>query len=80
MKRFFPVISIPALIFFALSVFPAQSNGAPVLSLSVDTGSIVVRKPFCIELTISWKGDADQYLVETPVSYTHLTLPTKRIV
>jgi hypothetical protein len=35
MKRFSTAISIPAIIFFALSFCPAQSNGAPALSLSV---------------------------------------------
>jgi len=66
MKRFLPIISIPALVFFALSSFPTPLNAAPALSLSVDEGSIIVRKPFSIELTISWEGDAEQYLVETP--------------
>jgi hypothetical protein len=46
MKRFSTVISIPAIIFFALSCFPAQSNGAPALSLSVAEEHLIVHKPY----------------------------------
>jgi hypothetical protein len=66
MNRLLAVISITALIFFSLSSSPTSLYAAPSLSLSVDEGSIVVRKPFAIELAISWEGDADRYLVETP--------------
>jgi len=66
MKRFSTAISIPAIIFFALSCFPAQSNGAPALSLSVAEEPVIVQRPFPVELTISWEGDAEQYLVAAP--------------
>jgi len=66
MKRFSTAISIPAIIFFALSCFPAQSNGAPALSLSVAEEPVIVQRPFPVEMTISREGDAEQYLVETP--------------
>jgi hypothetical protein len=66
MKRLLPIISIPAVIFFALSSVPTSLNATPAFSLSVDEGSITVAKPFSIELTVSWEGDAEKYLVERP--------------
>jgi hypothetical protein len=66
MKRFSTAIFIPAIIFFALSFFPAQSNGAPALSLSVAEEPVIVQRPFPVELTISWEGDSEQYLVKAP--------------
>jgi hypothetical protein len=41
-------------------------RGAPALSLSVAEEPVIVQRPFPVELTISWEGDAEQYLVETP--------------
>jgi hypothetical protein len=65
MKRLLPIVSIPALI-IALSSFPISVNAAPALSLSTDEEIIIVGKPFSIQLTISWEGDVETYLVETP--------------
>ena len=31
-------------------------------------------------ISLGWKGGVGNHVVYTPVSYTHLTLPTKRIV
>jgi len=66
MKRLLPAISIPALILIALVSIPTPSNAAPAFSLSTEEKIILVGKPFSITLTISWEGDADEYLVETP--------------
>lgn len=71
MKRLSPATSITTLVFFVLPFCPASLNAVPSLSLSVDEGGLVVRKPFSVELIISWEGDPEQYLVETP----HLKLP-----
>jgi hypothetical protein len=45
--------------------------GAPTLSLSLEHNHITAKKTFSATLTVSWEGDADQYLVEPP----QLTLP-----
>lgn len=66
MKRLLPVISIPALILSALASIPTPSHAAPALSLSTEEKIIRVGNPFSITLTISWEGDAEEYLVETP--------------
>ena len=66
MKRLLPIISIPALIFFALAFLPPPLYAAPALSLSAEEGIIIAGEPFSIQLTVSWKGDAEQYLVEPP--------------
>jgi len=49
MKCFSTAISIPAIIFFALSFFPAQSNGAPALSLSMAEEPVIVQRPFPVD-------------------------------
>jgi hypothetical protein len=66
MKRLLPVIFVPALALIAFASIPTPSNAAPALSLSTEEKSILVGKPFSITLTISWEGDAETYLVETP--------------
>jgi len=71
MKRFLPAICIPALIFFVLFSFIIPLNASPSVSLSLNEKIIIVREPFSMELSISWEGDPEQYLVETP----HLKLP-----
>lgn len=66
MKRLLPVIFVPALILIALASIPTPTHAAPALSLFTEEDIIVVGKPFSITLTISWEGDAETYLVETP--------------
>jgi hypothetical protein len=66
MKRLLPAIFVPALILSALASVPTPSHAAPALSLSTDEEIIIVRKPFFIQLSISWEGDAETYLVENP--------------
>jgi len=60
-----------SLLLIALLLFPSQLRGAPALYLSLDNKHITTNKTFSSTLTVSWKGDADQYLVEPP----QLTLP-----
>ena len=60
-----------SLVLIALLLFPSQLRGAPALSLSLDDKHITTNKTFSSTLTVSWEGDADQYLVEPP----QLTLP-----
>jgi len=50
---------------------PYQLRATPVVSLSLNKDTIVAHKIFLLELTVSWKGDADQYLVAPP----QVTLP-----
>jgi hypothetical protein len=66
MKRLLSVIFVPALVLIALASIPTPSNAAPALSLCMEEDIIVVGIPFFITITISWKGDAEAYLVETP--------------
>jgi hypothetical protein len=66
MKRLLPVIFIPALVLIALASIPTLSPAAPAISLFTEDDIIVVGTPFSITLTISWEGDAEEYLVETP--------------
>ena len=49
-----------------LFLFPSHLRGAPSLSLSLDDQHITAKKTFSATLTVSWKGDADQYLLEPP--------------
>jgi hypothetical protein len=60
-----------SLVLIVLFLFPSQLLGAPTLSLSLDNKYITAKKTFSSTLTVSWKGDADQYLIEPP----QLTLP-----
>jgi hypothetical protein len=60
-----------SLILIVLLLFPAHLRGAPTLSLSLDDQHITAQKTFTATLTLSWKGEADQYLIEPP----QLTLP-----
>jgi len=66
MKRFPRISPILIIAFIALSLCPAELSGAPNVSLTVEQKSIIVEKPFSMELAISWKGDPEQYLVENP--------------
>lgn len=66
MKRFPPILPITIIIFFVLSLCPARLRGAPNLLLTLEQKSIIAKRPFSIELAISWEGDAEQYLVENP--------------
>ena len=61
----------PSLVLIGLLLFPSQLRGAPTLSLSLDNKHITAKKTFSSTLTVFWKGDADQYLIEPP----HITLP-----
>jgi len=60
-----------SLILIALLLSPSQLRGAPALSFSLDNKHTTTNKTFSSTLTLSWKGDADQYLIEPP----QLTLP-----
>jgi len=60
-----------SLVLIGLLLFPSQLRGAPTLSFSLDNKHITAQKTFSSTLAVSWKGDADQYLVEPP----QLTLP-----
>lgn len=55
----------------AIILLPSLLRGAPTVSLSSASKHITTNKTFSSTLTVSWKGDPDQYLVEPP----RLTLP-----
>ena len=55
-----------------------MSSGRVLSHLDITTHSMI---PFCRHESLQQAADGDHVtLVITPVSYTHLTLPTKRIV
>ena len=66
MNLFFKVISIASILLLSIFLYPGQLIGAPRVSLSLDKSTISPQKTFTCELTISWEGDADQYLVDRP--------------
>jgi hypothetical protein len=71
MNLFLKVVSISSVLLLSTFLYPGQLIGAPRVSLSLDKNRISPQKTFTCELTISWEGDADQYLVDRP----HLTFP-----
>ena len=72
MRLFAKNLCSASLILIVLLLLPAHLRGAPTLSLSLgDDQHITPKKTFTATLTLSWKGDADQYLIEPP----QLTLP-----
>jgi hypothetical protein len=66
MNPFFKIASITSALLVVHFLLPCQLIGAPRVSLSLDKKNISAQKPFSCELTISWEGDADQYLVDRP--------------
>lgn len=71
MKSLLKVLYTSPIVLTFLSSFPCQLRAAPTISLSLNKDTVSVNKIFACELTISWKGDADQYLIAPP----HLKLP-----
>jgi hypothetical protein len=71
MKPFLKILYTFSIVFIFLSFLPYQIAGAPAVSLSLDKDAISTNKIFSLELTLSWEGDADQYLVAPP----QVTLP-----
>jgi hypothetical protein len=66
MNSFLKIASITSALLVVLCLIPCQLIGAPRVSLSLDKKNIPAQKPFSCKLTISWEGDADQYLVDRP--------------
>ena len=66
MNFFLKVLSIASILLLSIFLYPDQSIGVPHVSLSLDKNTISPQKTFTCELTISWEGDADQYLVDRP--------------
>lgn len=71
MNLFVKNLSLASPLLIVLLLLPSPLVAAPAVSLSLGTDHITTGKPFSSTLTVSWKGDPDQYLVEPP----HLTLP-----
>ncbi len=71
MKPFLKILYTFSIVFIFLSFLPYQIAGAPYVSLSLDKDTISTKKIFSLELTLSWEGDADRYLVAPP----QVTLP-----
>lgn len=71
MRLFAKNLFNPSLVLTGLLLFPTYLRGAPTLSISLDDQHITAKKPFTATLILSWKGEADQYLIEPP----QLTLP-----
>lgn len=71
MNPFLKNLCNASLALIVLFLFPSQLRGAPTVSLFLDNKHITANKTFSSTLTVSWKGDADQYLIEPP----QLTLP-----
>jgi len=66
MNPFFKIASIASALLVVHCLLPCLLIGAPRVSLSLDKKNISAQKTFTCELTISWEGDADQYLVDRP--------------
>lgn len=67
------MIKHPVKIFLASSILslflffsPPLLSAAPTVSLSLDRNTILVNKTFSLELTSSWEGEADEYILAPP--------------
>jgi len=63
MKSFLKILYTSSVVLTFLFSSPYQLRGAPTVSLYLDRDPILVNKIFSFELTLSWEGDAEQYLV-----------------
>jgi len=71
MKSSLKTLYILSVAFIFLSFLPYRLKAAPVVSISLDRDTILVNKTFVFDLSISWEGDAELYVVDRP----HITLP-----
>lgn len=71
MKSFLKILYTFSIVSIFLTSLPYQLIGAPIVSLSLDKDTILTNQIFSFEITLSWVGDADQYLVAPP----QVTLP-----
>lgn len=66
MKLFLKTLYITSIIFTLLFSYLYKLKAAPAVSFSFDRGNILVNKIFSLELTASWEGDSDRYLIAPP--------------
>ena len=71
MKSFLQILYLSSTILIFVYSFPCQLKAAPTISLSLDRDTISANKIFSLELTASWEGDSDRYLIAPP----RITLP-----